>query len=607
MKKTSLFFFGWSLVFVLLLPLGASAQQRYLNQHPRLLFTAEEESELKQLLEKNAEVRALDGYITAMADSFCAVPQIAYEFDRYGNMLHTSRAYVLRLGTLSLAYRLHGDRKYLDAANEALLWVCRFPDWDPKHFLDNAEMASAVAIAYDWLYDVLPVETSRLVKQCLYERAIRIVLREYEKGGGGSWAKRDTNWNVVCNTGMVLAVLAVAEDYPDEAATILDNAAHFMPNCLNHFAPDGVCYEGPAYWGYTWRYLACYLKAVADNDEGRGGIARLSGLERSGLYNKRTLTPTGRVFNFANAGKDAPDCCAYFFISKFYRQPEVAQWYRGEINKIIAEKRKPNQLFFLSLPWFDIASPKGKAKLPRMEVYHNTINDIIVFNGDRNKKASLYLIAKGGEPDKAHQQQDCGTFLVESEGVCWTEDLGSDDYALPGFWDGKPNGKRWQYFRNNNFGHNTLSIDDRIMYSAGEAFVCEEQSEGSRPYAKLDMTSLFQDQADKVTRRFTLVDDRTMEIEDELELTDSGSCVSWMAITKAQAEAKGRDLHLRQNGKHFYMRIVSPADASFETLPTPACEKGEYPIEGVTRIVAKCRFPQGKGKIIVRMSSKAFK
>ena len=93
-----------------------------------------------------------------------------------------------------------------------------------------------------------------------------------------------------------------------------------------------------------------------------------------------------------------------------------------------------HQLFFLSLPWFDSASPKKVEKIPALEIYHNTINDIIVFNGNRNKKGSLFLIAKGGEPRQAHQHLDGGTFIVESNGVCWTEDLGADDYAYR-IWD----------------------------------------------------------------------------------------------------------------------------------------------------------------------------
>ena len=418
-------------------------QQRFLPEHPRLLFLESEESEVKELMKTNKEVRQLADFLKAKADSITEVPQLQYGLDPYGQTLHLSRAYVLRLGTLALAYRLYGEKKYVDAVNESVLNVCAYPNWNPHgyNYLDTSEMATAVAIAYDWLYDVLPETTKRKVRECLYERAVSHVLREYEKGGAGSWVKRNTNWNVVCNAGMTMAVLAMAEDYPKETTVILDNAAKYMPNCLKHFAPDGVCYEGPAYWGYTVTYLSLYLKAVADNDGGKGGIDRLEGLDKTALYSKRTLTPSGRIFNFANASKDPLNTPAYFFFSRHYGQPEVAAWYREEIGRVIRNDMPLNQLFFLSLPWFDPAVSDGRQKgIPTLEVYHNTINDIVVFNGNRKKKGALFLIAKGGEPRQAHQQMDCGTFLVESEGICWTEDLGSEDYNVPGFWDGRVGG-----------------------------------------------------------------------------------------------------------------------------------------------------------------------
>ena len=223
-----------SLVFlcVLLITCAAYGQQKWLPEHPRLLFTKSETPEVKNLIENNSQVHELADFLKNKADSILEIPQIEYELNRYGNILYTSRAYVERLGTLALVYRIYNERKYLDAANDALLWVCAYPDWDPKHYLDTAEMTTAVAIAYDWLYDALPPTTKDIVKRCLYERAICLVLREYEKGGAGSWAKRETNWNVVCNAGMTMTALTVAEDYPQEAATILDNAAKYMPNCL---------------------------------------------------------------------------------------------------------------------------------------------------------------------------------------------------------------------------------------------------------------------------------------------------------------------------------------------------------------------------------------
>lgn len=591
-------------LFTLFFACNAYSQQRFLPNHPRLLFTAAEEVAVKRMIQNDPLAGELAGFLKAKADTLITTPQKPYQKDKYGNILWTSRAYVNRLGTLALAYRMYGERKYLDAANETLLWVCNYPDWDPPHYLDTAEMATAVAIAYDWLYDALPASTKALVKKCLYERAIVRVLREYEKGGSGSWAKRETNWNVVCNTGMVIAALGIAEDYPKETAVILDNAAKYMPNCLKHFAPDGVCYEGPAYWQYTASYLALYLKAVADNDNGKGDIAQLPGLERTALYQKRTLTPSGRLFNFGNAGADAQNSPAFFLFSRMYSQPEVAEWYREKLKLTLQDNLLLHQLFFLSLPWFDNASPEKAEKMPALEIYHNTINDIIVFNGNRKKKGSLFLIAKGGEPRQAHQHLDGGTFIVESNGVCWTEDLGSDDYSLPGFWDGRPDGQRWKYFRNNNLSHNTLSIDHKIQYANGEAFVCEEHPEAKQPSAKLDMTTLYKDQASSVLRTFKLLNDYTIEITDEVELLSPQSIISWISSTKAQVEVEGNRVYLTRDGKHFYMEIIAPVGAVFQTYPAKNTYKGEYPIEGYNMLEATCGLDGGKGKIVVRMSSK---
>lgn len=593
-----------TVLLMLLFVCNVYSQQRFLSNHPRLLFTGAEETAVKQLIQNDPLAGELAEFLKAKADTLTITPQKPYLKDKYGNILWTSRAYVNRLGTLALAYRLYGERKYLDAANEALLWVCDYPDWDPPHYLDTAEMATAVAIAYDWLYDALPASTKELVKKCLYERAIVHVLREYKKGGPGSWAKRETNWNVVCNTGMVIAALGIAEDYPKETAIILDNAVKYMPNCLKHFAPDGVCYEGPAYWQYTASYLALYLKAVSDNDNGKGDIAQLPGLGRTALYQKRTLTPSGRLFNFGNAGSDAQNSPAFFLFSRIYNQPEVAEWYREKLKLTIQDNLPLHQLFFLSLPWFDNSAPKKTEKIPALEIYHNTINDIIVFNGNRKKKGALFLIAKGGEPRQAHQHLDGGTFIVESEGVCWTEDLGADDYALPGFWDGKPNGKRWQYFRNNNFSHNTLSIDHKIQYANGEAFVCEEHFDKKQPSVKLDMTTLYKDQASTVFRTFTLLNDRTIEVSDEVELINPRSIVSWISSTKAQVEVTGNRAHLIRDGKHFYMEIIAPVGSTFKTYPAKNTYKGEYPIVGYNMLEAECRLDGGKGKIVVRMSSR---
>lgn len=592
-------------IFACLCVFSAFGKTEIQPHHPRLLFTTTEEKAVKKLIKKDPLARQLAAFLKTKADSIAEAPQIPYKMDKYGNMLWTSRAYVLRLGTLSLAYRLYGEQKYLDAANKTLLWVCGYKDWDPKHYLDTAEMTTAVAIAYDWLFDALPETTRKIIKGSIYKNAISNVLREYEKGGPGSWAKRETNWNVVCNTGMTLGALAVAEDYPKETATILENAARYMPNCLKHFAPDGVCYEGPAYWGYTNSYLSLYLKAVSDNGGDQGGIGELPGVSRTALFYKRTLTPSGQRFNFGNAStEEVMNTPAFFFFSRKYQQPEVAEWFRKEIEKTIKQNQPIHQLFFLSLPWFNPASPTQNENIPSLEVYHNSINDLVVLNGNRKEKNSVFLVAKGGLPNQAHQQMDCGTFIIESDSVCWTEDLGADDYALPGFWDGKPGGDRWKYFRNNNFSHNTLNIDRQPQYANGKAFVCEENTHTAHPYARLDLSEVYKVQAHKAFRKFTLINDHTIEVEDEVELRNTSSTVFWTAATKADVTINGSVAQLQKDGKVFYFRILSPEGATFHTYPAYNTYPGEKPIKGITMLEIACPAQGGKAKITVEMSSK---
>ena len=575
------------------------------STHPRLLFNKVEEKEVKKLIKKDTLAGKLASFLKEKADSMVVLPQLTYDLNKYGNILYTSRAYVTRLGTLSLAYRLYGEQKYLDAVNKTLLWICGYKDWDPKHFLDTAEMTTAVAIAYDWLFDALPESTRQKVKKSIYKNAISIVLREYEKGGPGSWAKRETNWNVVCNTGMTLGALAVAEDYPKETATILENAARYMPNCLKHFAPDGVCYESLTYWGYTTSYLALYLKAVEQNGGDQAGIGQLPGISKTALYFKRTLTPSGQQFNFGNTTiGEALNTPSFFFFSKYYRLPEVAEWFRTEINQSIQGKKALHPLFFLTLPWFDAKSSTKTENIPPLEVYHNSINDLLVLNGNRKEKGSIFLVAKGGTPNQAHQQMDCGTFIIESDSVCWTEDLGADDYALPGFWDYKPGGDRWKYFRNNNFSHNTLNIDRQPQYANGKAFVCEENTHTAQPYARLDLSEVYKVQACKAFRKFTLVNDHTIEVEDKVELRNPSSTVFWTAATKADVTINGSVAQLQKDGKVFYFRILSPEGATFHTYPAYNTYPGEKPIKGITMLEIACPAQGSKAKITVEMSNK---
>ena len=52
-----------------------------------------------------------------------------------------------------------------DCSDEELEAACNFADWNPSHFLDTAEMSTAFALGYDWLYDYLTEEQRKFIEE----------------------------------------------------------------------------------------------------------------------------------------------------------------------------------------------------------------------------------------------------------------------------------------------------------------------------------------------------------------------------------------------------------------------------------------------------------
>lgn len=580
---------------------------KIIPDHPRLLFLPDEEQNIKQLKNNDPLLNDLFGLLKYHADKLLSTPVMKYELrEEYSDILVISREQIHRMITLSLAYRLFGNPQYARKAEENLLNVCNYPDWDPKHFLDVAEMTTAVAIGYDWLYPVLPEKSRKTIRTAIKEKALDLAVKEYAAGDHTSWAKRETNWNVVCNTGMILGALAIAEDFPVLAEEIIPAGAGFVPNCLKHYDPDGVCYEGSGYWNYTNSNLAMLLKALNDNLGQDYGISNLPGVSKTAEFYVASVSPGGKMFNFANTSGTAPSKSPlYFYFSRKFNLPEVAEFYRSLLRESV---RTPDQCprwhFFLCIPWYDGAVSSGKTEKTRLQVFRNDYNPILVFNGKPGVKNSVYLIAKGGAPDVAHQQLDVGTFVIETNGIRWTDDLGADRYSLPGFWDYAPGGQRWDYFRNTNFSHNTLTIDGHLQYSRGRGTLLRYITEAAKPFGIIDMSSVYKDQATSVLRGFKLLDDNLVLVQDEVCLCPGIKQIEWSSVTSADVEISGNTAVLKKDGQELYVRIITPSNAVFTTAEAKTFTDQEYPLTGYHLLKATVTGAEGSCQTIrVIMSS----
>lgn len=582
-----------SLISLLFLPLIISScggnnpavqvMQTDILPHPRLLFIGEEEKKTNDLIKSESLPDSLYACLLNEAEKLLSTPMPSFELKEFNyaqHMLSACSRQVYRIVTLSMAYRFTGQKQFAAKAEEELLYICDFPNWNPSHFLDVAEMTVAVSVGYDWLYEVLSPETKQKIVAAIKEKALDEAVEAYKTGDSGSWAKRETNWNVICNSSMIIGTLAIAEHYPGLCEDIINNALKYMPNCLHHFAPDGVFPEGPGYWGYLNTYFTLLLKVLNDNFGHDFGLSETEGIEQTASYYIHSLSPSGRTFNFGNTNGTYPETNpVYFFFGKKFNQPELVAFYRKILSLKVRDTSSGYQrFFFLSIPWFDTSSPK-KTSLPKLRVYNGS-NAVIVFNGDRDIEGSLYLAAKTGKPAMAHQQLDVGSFIVESDGIRWADDLGADHYYLPGFWDYKPDGMRWKYFRNTNFSHNTLSIDRRIQYSYGAGEIGSYDTNTDKPYVTMDLSPMYREQASSVFRTFCMLDDKSISITDSIKLQSSGQTVRWTMITGANIRNFGKTILLTKDGKSFLIGIEQPSNAKFSVEEAKAYSDKEKPVEG---------------------------
>ncbi len=201
-----------------------------LPPHPRLWdVAAADDATVAELRRRAAEVRAQ--------------PPLDYRLEGR-RLLSTARAAVHRLLALAFVYLHDRDEAAAARAVAELSAICNFPDWNTAHFLDTAELAFAVGLAYDALYDRLDRDAKTAIEQALETKALDPALTPCRHTW---WWRARGNWNQVCHGGIGVAALAAAEAFPEKAERFIGAAAADLPAALSVYRPNGAYPEGPAY------------------------------------------------------------------------------------------------------------------------------------------------------------------------------------------------------------------------------------------------------------------------------------------------------------------------------------------------------------------------
>ena len=225
--------------------------------HPRILLFKGEENGLKKTINADPVWTKMQQAIINESDNLISVAPV--ERIQIGRrLLDKSREALRRLFFLSYAYRTTGEQKYFDRAEQELLKISGFSDWNPSHFLDVAEMTMAVAIGYDWLYDKLSPASRATIKEAILKKGLEPSLDSKYN----SWLKAEHNWNQVCNAGMTYGAMAIYEDNPELARQIINRGIETIVLAMKDYGPDGAYHEGYGYWGSGTGFNVMFNSAI---------------------------------------------------------------------------------------------------------------------------------------------------------------------------------------------------------------------------------------------------------------------------------------------------------------------------------------------------------
>ncbi|NMP37973.1 MAG: hypothetical protein GX051_07640 [Clostridiales bacterium] len=546
---------------------------------------------------------ALNTYVLANADALLntdSFPVMEYKLDEEDSILPISREVINRIVILGYAWQVTGEAKYADRAVLELEKVCSYPDWCPTHFLATAEMAMAVSVGYDWLFDYLSEAQKDMLAQKTLDYAITPALSKNYLKNWFTWSKN--NWNSICYNGIGTACMAFASYYPEQAAEFLAMCYKNMPIAFSSFTPDGVYIEGPVYSISGTNAIVNFIASSRNFFGTDFGMSEIDGFRQLGNFPVYVTAPAG-VFNFGDNKDEMGFSPALHWYASEYNAPLLAAYQMQEIPAAFSadtsdntERNSGGRENALCSLWYNRSLPTDNAVFdgePLSVLLKSDAGQTLALmrSAYLDKNATCAAI-KGGYNYTNHGDLDIGTFIFDSMGERWAEELGPGSYDAPDYFLGLPGGGRWKNYCKRAEGQNTLLInpdlksEDQYALAKCSFSSFEETSDGGK--CVLDMTDAYcMNKAKSVTREFELYNGRTcLKIKDTVECS-SESEIYWFMHTKAAAEISqdGKTALLTLNGKQ--LRATLPDDGTFCVMPARALSGAyEYDSEytGITKL-----------------------
>jgi len=579
---------NYTLILLIVSCLSGSAQMKTSvsakditnKQHPRILLLKGEERLIEQSIAVNPVWKKMHQAILKECDHIVALPPI--ERIQIGRrLLDKSREALRRIFYLSYASRMTGEDKYMKRCEMEMLAIAAFSDWNPSHFLDVAEMTMAVSIGYDWLYEKLPADSRKIIGDAIVTKGINPSLDAKNNG----WLTAVNNWNQVCNGGMTYGALAVADEYPELSASIINRAIKSIKLPMGEYKPDGAYPEGYSYWDYGTSFNVMFLSAIEKVFSSDFGLTQAQGFLKTPGFLQNMTGVTGLPYNWGDCGPRGNLSPAMFWFAQKTNDPSLLWVEKTYLQKDNFSGLTRDRLLPAIMIW-GIGLPFDQISAPKTNVWKGQgDNPVCLMRTSWTDPNAIFLGFKAGSPSVNHGHMDIGSFIMEADGVRWASDFGMQEYESLeskgiNLWSMGQNAQRWTIFRLNNKAHNTLTFNDQLQQVKGYAKIDRFSDKEDLKYAISDLSTVYEGQLTAVKRGVAIVNQKYVVVRDEMQAGSQPATVRWQLMTTANPELGKNSITLTKDGKKLVLQVKTTSEIVMKTWLTEPTTSYDAPNPG---------------------------
>ncbi|WPJ95115.1 heparinase II/III family protein [Coraliomargarita algicola] len=311
-------------------------------------------------------------------------------------------------------------------------------------------------------------------------------------------------------------------------------------------------------------------------------------------YILHAVGPSGWFFNYSDSGSNPGIRPELYWFAQKVKRSELIWWNECNLRQHSEGKLSvlgDDRLLPLLLLWRK-ADEQSTEPLA-LSWAGDGVNPVSFHRSSWTDRNASFVGLKGGSPGASHGHMDVGQFVMESDGVRWAVDLGSQSYhelesAGLDIWSDD----RWKVFRFGNMSHSVLVVDEAPQVINGQAPITRHQSNETLKYSVIDTSSVYAGQLKSSSRGVALYANGSVQIEDLITIEGRETKLCWSMVTLAEIEVLDASrARLSQDGEALMVEVFAPSNAVLEVVSMKPTHAYDAPNPGAKRLCFTLKVP----------------